>query len=63
MRGPLPSLAPYFNQFLTALDHTYVASFDAPEKKDLATMRFKTKVRGVKLRAAQQIQLTGGEPN
>ena len=63
LRGPLPSLAPFFNQFLGALDHTYVASFDAPEKKDLSSMRFKTKEHGVKLRTATQIQLTGGEPN
>ncbi len=63
LRGPLPSLTPFFDQFLGALDHTYVASFDAPEKKDLVSMRFKTKEHGVKLRAARQIQLTGGEPN
>ncbi len=63
MRGPLPSLTPYLNQFLTALDHTYVAGFNAPEKKDLVSMRFKTKERSVKLRAATEIQLTGGEPN
>ncbi len=63
LRGPLPSLAPFFTQFLGALDHTYVASFDAPEKKGLVPMRFKTKEHGVKLRAAAQIQLTGGEPN
>ena len=63
LRGPLPSLTPFFDQFLGALDHTYVASFDAPEKKDLSSMRFKTKEHGVKLRAATQIQLTGGEPN
>ncbi len=62
LRGPLPSIAPFFNQFLGALDHTYVASFSAPERKDLASMRFKTKEHGVKLRAATQIKLTGGEP-
>ena len=63
LRGPLPSLTPFFDQFLGALDHTYVASFEAPEKKDLVSMRFKTKEHGVKLRAATQVQLTGGEPN
>ena len=63
LRGPLPSLAPFFNQFLTALDHTYVAGFNAPEKKDLVSVRFKSKQHGVKLRAATQVQLTGGEPN
>ena len=62
LRGSLPSLTPFFTQFLDALDHTYVAGFTAPEKKDLASMRFKTKEHGVKLRAATQIQLTGGEP-
>ena len=63
LRGPIPSLAPFFTQFLEALDHTYIAGFDAPEKKGLVSMRFKAKERGVKLRAATQIQLTGGEPN
>ena len=63
LRGPLPSLAPFFDQFLSALDHTYVAGFSAPEKKDLVSMRFKSKQHGVKLRAATQVQLTGGEPN
>lgn len=63
LRGPLPSLAPFFNQFLSALDHTYVAGFEAPEKKDLVSIRFKSKQHGVKLRAATQVQLTGGEPN
>ncbi len=63
LRGQLPSLTPFFTQFLSALDHTYVAGFEAPEKKDMASMRFKTKEHGVKLRAATQIQLTGGEPN
>ena len=62
LRGPLPSITPFFNQFLGALDHTYVAGFTAPEKKDLASIRFKTKEHGVKLRAATQIRLTGGEP-
>ncbi len=63
LRGQIPSLAPFFDQFLGALDHTYVAGFQAPEKKDLVSLRFKTKEHGVKLRAATQIQLTGGEPN
>ncbi len=63
LRGPLPSITPFFDQFLGALDHTYVASFEAPEQKNLVSMRFKTKESGVKLRSAKQIQLTGGEPS
>lgn len=62
LRGPLPSLAPFLDQFLNAINHTYVASFDAPAKKDLVSMKFKTKEHGVKLRAATEIQLSGGEP-
>ena len=63
LRGAPPSILPFFKQFTDALDHTYVASFEAPSKKDMVSMRFKTKERGVKLRSATQVRLTGGEPN
>ena len=63
LRGQPPSIMPFFKQFTNALDHTYVASFEAPEQKDLASLKFKTKEKGVKLRSASQVKLTGGEPS
>ena len=58
LRGNPPSLTPFFNDFLGALDQTYVATFNAPETKGLASLRVKTKVNGLKVRASKQIHVS-----
>ena len=56
LRGNPPSLTPYFSEFLAMLDQTYVATFNAPEVKGLASLRVKTKASGLKVRAPKQIR-------
>lgn len=58
-RGAPPSLAPYFKGFAATLDQAYVASFNAPDSKGntLASLRFKTKASGVKIRSAKQVRV------
>lgn len=62
-RGAPPSISPYFNRFLASLDQTYIASFDGPPEKNLVSVRVKSKTRGVKLHAPQQIRVAGGAYN
>ena len=55
-----PSLTPYFRDFQQALNNTYVATFlDARPK--LETLKVKTSVSGVKLKAQNQVQAGGGQ--
>jgi hypothetical protein len=62
MSGNPVSIAPYLQQFQESLAQTYRATFDA-EGKDLVTLRVKSNVKHVKLRAPQQVlpgNSTGG---
>lgn len=53
-----PSLTPYFKDFQQALDNTYVATFlDARPK--LESLKVKSNISGVKLRAQSQVQSGG----
>ncbi len=50
------SLAPYLERFAKDVSQTYVASFEAPFKRDLLSLRIKTRTKGVKLRSANNIR-------
>ena len=53
--------APYLANFQTAIDDSELATFSAPLKKDLLQIRFRTKAKGVKLRASQAVRTGSGE--
>ena len=50
------SLAPYLTQFAKDISQTYVATFSAPMRKDLLSLKFKTRTKGIKLRAPNAIR-------
>jgi hypothetical protein len=54
--GSPVSMAPYFKQFQRAIADTYVASFDAPARKDTVGMKLSTNLPGTKLHAANEVR-------
>jgi hypothetical protein len=54
--GSPVSLAPFLNQFKSAIAETYVATFTAPGNKDFAPIKFATSIPKTKLRAANQVR-------
>jgi hypothetical protein len=50
------SLAPFLEQFKTAVAETYVATFPAPAGKNLARLKFSTTLPKTKVRAPDQIR-------
>lgn len=61
LNGNPVSFAPYLDQFQKAIDNSELATFPAPLKKDLVQVRFRTKDKGVKLRATQALRAGSGE--
>ena len=61
LNGNPVSYAPYLANFQTAIDESELATFSAPLKKDLLQVRFRTKAKGVKLRASQAVRTGSGE--
>jgi hypothetical protein len=54
--GSPVSLAPYFKQFQQAVAETYIASFDAPGRRDLVSAKVSTNLPGTKLRGAMEVR-------
>ncbi len=54
--GSPVSMAPYFKQFQRAIAETYVASFNAPARKDLVDIKMSTNLPGTKLHAANEVR-------
>jgi hypothetical protein len=54
--GSPVSMAPYFKQFQRAIAETYIASFDAPGRKDMVSMKMSTNMPGTKLHAPEEVR-------
>jgi hypothetical protein len=54
--GSPVSLAPYFKQFQRAITETYIASFDAPGRKDMVSIKMSTNLPGTKLHATNEVR-------
>jgi hypothetical protein len=54
--GSPVSLAPYFKEFQQAIAETYIASFNAPGRKESVSVRMSTNLPGTKLRAASEVR-------
>ncbi len=52
----LSASLPYLSRFAKDVSQTYVASFEAPSKRDLLPLRLKTRTKGVKLRAPSAVR-------
>ena len=61
LNGNPVSFAPYLKNFQTAIDNSELATFPAPLSKDLVQVRFRTREKGVKLRATQALRAGSGE--
>lgn len=56
LRGAPPSLSPYLKDFQQAIHDSELATFAVPGAKDLVTVKFKTKEKGIKLRATRAVK-------
>jgi hypothetical protein len=54
--GSPVSLAPYFKQFQQAIAETYIASFNAPGRKESVNVKISTSLHDTKLRAASEVR-------
>jgi hypothetical protein len=54
--GSPVSMAPYFKQFQRAIAETYIASFDAPGRKDMVSIKMSTNLPGTKLHAPEEVR-------
>ena len=61
LNGNPVSFAPYLANFQTAMDNSELATFPAPLRKDMLQVRFRTKAKGVKVRATQALRAGSGE--
>ncbi len=50
------SMTPFFKEFQRAIAETYIASFDAPSRKDLVSIKLMTNLPGTKLHAANEVR-------
>jgi hypothetical protein len=54
--GSPVSLSPYFKEFQQAIAETYIATFDAPGRKEFVNVKMSTNVPDAKLRAAAEVR-------
>ena len=54
--GSPVSLAPYFKRIQQAIAETYIASFDAPVRKNSMSVKVSTNLPGTKLRGAMEVR-------
>ncbi len=56
LRGAPPSISPYLKNFQQAINDSEFATFTVPGGKDLVQVKFKSKEKGVKVRAAKAVK-------